>query len=113
MRMGDLMHCEVVDAGGTRLGKVRDVRLVQDGRIVEGFGALLRVDGLVVGKGALAERLGLHRTNVHGPWPLTAVLRRLERRAHYARWDQVASLDRDTVSLAVPVDDLISLADVP
>ena len=67
MRIGELLHSTVVDADGKRLGSIDDVRLVQDGPYLEGFGAALRVDGLVVGRGGLAVRLGYHRHGVRGP----------------------------------------------
>ena len=55
--ISDLLRSKVVDAYGQDLGSVNDVRLVQDGPALEGFGAALRIDGLIVGAGALAEAL--------------------------------------------------------
>jgi hypothetical protein len=91
MRLSDLLHRLVVDEQGRPLGHVEDVHVVQDGPVVAGFGALLRVDGLVVGRAAaLGLRLGVVRSSVRGPWPLTALFRWLERRARYVPWAQVA-----------------------
>ena len=71
MQISDVMGRRVADADGARVGKVADVRLVQDGPFVEGFGNTLRVDALVVGRGGVASRLGYVRGGVRGPWPRT------------------------------------------
>ena len=89
MRLSELLGRDVVDADGRAIGKVKDVRLVQDGPYVEGFGHALRVEGILCGRGALGVRLGIARANVKGPWPMTAVFRRLERRARYVDWNDV------------------------
>jgi hypothetical protein len=79
-RISDVLDCNVVDADGHRIGKVRDVRLVMDGP-VEGALARLRLDAVIVGGMALAGRLGYLRGGVRGPALLKAVMSRLERRA--------------------------------
>ena len=89
MRISELLGRAAFDADGKSLGRVEDVRLVQDGPIVGRFGAALRVDGVVIGGEAVGVRLGYHRANVRGPWPLRVVFRRLEQRAHFAEWDDV------------------------
>jgi sporulation protein YlmC with PRC-barrel domain len=38
MRLTDLLGAEVVDRSGQHAGRVHDVRLVQDGPLVGGFG---------------------------------------------------------------------------
>jgi hypothetical protein len=90
MRLSELLGREVVDAEGRAVGKVKDVRLVQDGPYVEGFGQALRIEGILFGRGALGVRLGMARANVNGPWPMTAMFRKLERRARYVEWNEVA-----------------------
>jgi len=89
MRLSELLGRDVVCADGRAIGKVKDVRLVQDGPYVEGFGHALRVEGILFGRGAIGIRLGMARANVNGPWPMTAVFRRLERRARYVDWNEV------------------------
>jgi hypothetical protein len=111
MRLGELLHSTVVDATGTAVGAVDDVRLVQDGPLVDGFGHALRVDGLVVGRGALAVRLGYHRHAVKGPVLLKALFRTLERRARYVPWDRVEHWDGTTVVLRCSADQLASAHD--
>lgn len=99
MRMSDLLACEVVEHDGNPLGQVRDVRLVMDGP-VRGALALLRVDAVIVGGGAIAGRLGFLRGGVRGPAPLARVMRRLEARAitvdaaDIEEWDDAGRLLR-------------------
>jgi sporulation protein YlmC with PRC-barrel domain len=59
MRLSDLLGAPVRDGQGRSLGHVKDVRLVQDGPYVEGFGHQLRVAELVVGRGPMGTRLGI------------------------------------------------------
>ena len=61
MRLTDLLGAEVVARCGQPAGRVHDVRLVQDGPVVDGFGAALRLDGLLVGGRAVGARLGYER----------------------------------------------------
>ena len=85
-RLSDLVGARALDADGARLGDVEDVRLVQDGPFVEGFGHKLRIDGVVIGKPRRGLRLGFGRGNVRGPWLLKALFRRLERGDRYYAW---------------------------
>src|SRR4051794_19249558 len=55
MRLSDLLSSTVFDAEGREVGRVRDVRLVQDGPIQGTFGAGLRVEGLIIGSTAVAS----------------------------------------------------------
>ena len=109
--ISELLHSEVVGADGGRLGSVDDVRVVQDGPVVEGFGALLRIDGLVVGKGGLAVRLGYHRHRVKGPALVRFLAGRLERRAHYVAWDEIDEWDGEVVRLRIPTQRVRRVAD--
>jgi hypothetical protein len=70
MRLTELLGAEVVDQAGQLAGRVHDVRLVQDGPLVGGFGASLRLDGLVVGRRAVGARLGYDRRRMRGPLPV-------------------------------------------
>ena len=111
MRIGELLASTVVDRHGTPVGGVEDVRLVQDGPYVEGFGAALRVDGLVVGGGGLSARLGYHRHGVRGPALLRWIFSRIERKATYVPWRDVEGCEDRTITLRVRADDLTPLAD--
>jgi hypothetical protein len=101
LRLSDLLDAATFDADGQPLGRVKDVRLVQDGPYVEGFGQALRVAGVIVGQRAYGIRLGFERAKVTGPWPLTALFRRFEERASYIPWDDVAEWRPGLVRLAV------------
>ena len=67
MRLSDLLGADVVDEAGRSAGHVHDVRLVQDGPLVGGFGASLRVGGLIVGRRSIGARLGYERREMRGP----------------------------------------------
>ena len=106
MKLSELLHSDVFDADGRNLGSVDDVLFVQDGPYVEGFGAALRVAGLVVGRGAIAVRLGYHRAAVSGPWLLRRVFGALERRTKYVPWEDVTDWDGERVTVGVRGDEL-------
>ena len=93
MRLSDLLHSRVVDVDGVDLGRVKDVLVNRD--------ADFMVEGLVVG-GYYATRLGFERGGTQGPWPISALFRRLERRARFIPWDAVRSCEDDVIRLAVP-----------
>jgi hypothetical protein len=109
--LSELLRSDVLDVDGTSIGPVDDVRLVQDGPYVEGFGAALRIEGLVVGSGGLAVRLGFHRHGMRGPALLKAIFGALEARARFVAWDHVADWDGATVRLRCRVADLPGLRD--
>ena len=93
MNLSDLIHAPVVDRDGTRLGRVEDVCLVQDGPPLLPFGAALRVDALIVGRHNIGTRLGYNREGVKGPWLLRTIFAALERRARVIPWEAVESWD--------------------
>ncbi|HKY13848.1 MAG TPA: PRC-barrel domain-containing protein [Microthrixaceae bacterium] len=93
MRISDLLDQEVVDERGRRLGKVHDVRLVQDARSAEGDDALFRVDTLLVGRAGLATRLGYTRNGVRGPWLVKLLATRWERRAEHIPWTAIERVE--------------------
>jgi hypothetical protein len=95
----------VVDADNAVAGHVHDVRLVQDGPVGAGFDAALRVQGLVVGRGAIAYRLGYGRTGSRGPW-LVRVIANLGHRALFVPWHRIASIDEDRIVLNVSTAEL-------
>jgi sporulation protein YlmC with PRC-barrel domain len=109
MLLSDLFRCDVVDVEGRRLGRVLDTLLVQNGPIVGGFGAQLVVEGIAIGRASLSERLGYHRNAVQGPALVRWVLERIERRARFAPWQQVAGIDDGVVRLKCRLEDLQDL----
>lgn len=106
MRLTELLHQEVVDGSGRPVGKVQDVRLVQDGPLVGGFGAAFRVEGLIVGPALAGTRLGYGRTGMTGPWLLAAPLRRIHRRVRFVPWARVQNVGDDVIVISGSADDL-------
>ena len=94
MRLSDLLGSEVIDLDGRAWGKVHDVRVVQDGPVLGPFGASLRIEGLIVGKGSLGERLGFHRSNVKAPWVLKTFFEWRHRDTRFVPWAAVAAIQR-------------------
>ena len=105
MRLSDLLHSEVFDADGRRVGKVQDVLVARDGALLSGHVGTLRVEGLVVG-GGQGIRLGFARGGALGPWPISAVFRRLEQRARFVPWHLVQHHDGGQIRLNAPVGSL-------
>jgi len=101
MRLSDLLHSEVLDADGQRLGAVEDVLVTRREPLLSGHVGNLAVEGLLVG-GGQSTRLGFDRGGLQGPWPISALFRRLERRARFVPWNLVDSHDGDTIRLSVP-----------
>jgi hypothetical protein len=112
VRISDLLDRSVVDVAGADLGKVHDVRLVQDGPPRGGALAALRVEALVVGGGALSVRLGYHRHRVRGPAPLRTLFAALERRAVVVPGSQVVLTDGGPLQLRGTADELPGLEEV-
>lgn len=106
MKLSDLLGAEVVDVDGVACGKVSDVRAVQAGPVTSPFGAALQIEGLVVGKGGLGERLGFHRSNVGGPWLLKSVFEWRERAARFVPWDDVAKVEPGRIHMTTRKADL-------
>lgn len=90
MRLSELLGAEVFASDGHRVGRVHDVRLVQDGPITGTWGAAFRVDGLVVGPGSLGVRLGVHRRR-GGPWLVKALF--AHRRPGFVAWQRVQGVE--------------------
>jgi sporulation protein YlmC with PRC-barrel domain len=99
MRLADLLDSEVRDATGTRIGRVHDVRLTQDGPLVGTFGAALRVEGLLVGPTAIGVRLGFERDRLRGPWALKALFRAMHTGLHVVVWPDIAAIQEDRIVL--------------
>lgn len=84
MRLSDLLRMQVFGQDGRPLGKIDDVRLKVDvadeQNPAEGPWFL---DGFMVGRGALGNRLGYDGQHVEGPALLTKLMDRLSRSARY------------------------------
>jgi len=76
MRLSEVMGARVTTDDGRHLGRVRDVRLVQDGPTIGEWGASLRLHELVVGHGSVGARLGYRHGGVRAPWLVRMVFGR-------------------------------------
>jgi hypothetical protein len=115
MRLSDLLGADVRDVDGIVVGRVRDVRLVQDGPVQGTFGAGLRVRGLVVGRVDLGSRLGFRRRAVVAPAIVARPVALLDRGTRYVPWSAVVQIQGRSIELDCagaeleppePVDDL-------
>ena len=108
MRATELLGCTVVDAAGTAVAPVRDIRLVErDGRF--------RVAGLVVGDGFLAgaaHRTGFVAGRVSRPWLFRLLARPATRHARFVPAERVVSWEDGVVRVDVEADDLPLLVSV-
>jgi hypothetical protein len=106
MRASDLLKAEVLDRSGQPVGRVHDIRLVQDGPIIGSFGAALRVDALLAGPGSVGTRLGYDRADLKGPLPLKALFARIHRDMAVVRWGDIAAIEEGRIRLTVVKDQL-------
>ena len=107
MRVADLLGSEALDHEGRGLGRVHDVRLVQDGPTLGTFGAALRLDAVLIGPSAIGARLGFERRNVAGPWPLQRLFRAIHGRMRVIEWERIAAIEQGMIRLRVGDDTLI------
>ena len=111
MRLSDLLHRPVVDADGRPVGRVHDVLVRRGAPLLSGHVGPLKVEGLLIGA-SLGTRLGFERGGVTGPWPLSAISRRLTRRSRFAPWPTVVDWNGDEVRLSVRAGELDHLPDI-
>ena len=101
----------VYDRAGTHLGKVHDLRAIRDGSHADE--APYGVTHLLVAAGTVGTRLGYGYGHMHGPWPLSAWVRRAMHRGYAVRWDQIETFDPDhRLLLNATRDELMSMADL-
>ena len=98
MRLSDLLESEVVDRNGDRIGHVHDVRLVQDGPPLGTWGAALRLEDLVVGRGSVGTRLGITRPQMRGPWVLKLLFARQRSSRVLVPWSRVREVGEDRIT---------------
>jgi hypothetical protein len=101
MRASDLLGAEVLDRWGEPVGKVNDIRLVQDGPLIGSFGAALRVDALLAGPGSVGARLGYERADVRGPLPLKAFFATIHRHMSVVSWEHIAAIEHGRIRLRI------------
>jgi hypothetical protein len=91
VRTSDVIGAVVIDSAGVEIGKAHDLRVARDGR--HEAEAPYAVTHLLVAAGTVGTRLGYGYGHMHGPWPLSAVVRWALRRGYAVRWDQIASIE--------------------
>jgi hypothetical protein len=96
MRLRDLLGSELVVVGGGSLGRIRDVRLVQDGPLLGSFGAALRIGGLLAGPASVGVRFGYTRGHMDAPALIAAVLR-ARGPLLFTPWDDVIAITENVV----------------
>ena len=106
MRLSDLLDAVIVDPDGNELGRVHDVRLVQDGPILGSFGAALSIEGLVFGKAAFLDRLGFDRSEMKGPATVEWIVRALHRHTRFVPWELVAAVEEGRIHVSARIGDL-------
>jgi sporulation protein YlmC with PRC-barrel domain len=99
MRLTDLLGSEVIDRDATRVGRVHDVRLIQDGPPLGTFGAAPRIQALIAGSPAVGVRLGFRPGDGRGPWIVAATFRRLHADLRLIPWELVAAVQEGTIRL--------------
>ncbi|MDP8970336.1 MAG: hypothetical protein M3N52_07565, partial [Actinomycetota bacterium] len=104
IRASSLLGTAVLDRDGRSLGRLRDLRLRADGDNH-------RIEGLVTGRGVIAERFGYAYGEVVGPWLLVALMRRLARRTRYIGWDDVVEIGTERLVVSQSRDAYGSLVD--
>jgi PRC-barrel domain len=111
MRTADLIGAKVYDSGGREVGKVHDVRAAVDGR--HETDAPYVATHLLVAAGSVGTRLGYGYGHMHGPWPLSAIMKRAMARSYAVRWEQIASIEpRLELRLSASRDDLMTMAEL-
>jgi hypothetical protein len=108
MRLSDLLGAEVIDEAGRSAGHVHDLRLIQDGPVIGGFGASLRAAGLIVGRRAIGARLGYERRKMQGPWLVKLLFGRLFHDGRYVEWDRIRSIEPERIRISGSTVDLPS-----
>jgi hypothetical protein len=93
VRLSDLVGSDVLDAANRSIGRVVDVRLVQDYPVLGDLGAAFRIDCIIVGKHRLLAHAGLIHGRIRGPWLLKALARTLHGDDRKFGWDQIRSIE--------------------
>jgi sporulation protein YlmC with PRC-barrel domain len=100
MRLSDLLDLEVFDETGKKLGRVHEVRAIQNGPLQDAFGAALTIEGLIVGRGSLGTRLGFDRTDVKSPAAVRWVFEGLKGNRLFVPWEKIVAIHEDGIRIA-------------
>lgn len=97
MRASDLVHARVLGPDGAYVGRVSDLRAIQDGPVLGTWGAAFRVAGLVVTKARVTNFLGYERDHMRGPWLVAVLVRWLHRNDVFVHWSDVEAVEGHVV----------------
>ena len=111
MRLSELLDREVVDASGDHIGRVHDVRLRQELRPGTTYEGPLQLEGLIVGRGGFARRLGYGRTGSRGPWVIRRLLESSKR--SFVPWSSVRAIDATRIHVGGRADELSPVVSLP
>ena len=104
MRLSELLGLPVHEVGGAQLGGVADLVLLQDGPILAGHTASLRVAGLIVVRRRHAHLLGYERDL--RPVMFRSIVRALAGDVWRVAWSDVDEVTAEGVWLRVGAGDL-------
>lgn len=113
LRGVDLIGARLYDAEGRLIGRVHDIRITPSAHETPDTGTPAYViTGLVVGPVAVGARLGYGSRQMSGPWPITAIFRRLARRSRVVDWADVVEHGEDEIHIRRRAAELQSRLDV-
>lgn len=109
----DIIGTRVYDVDGALVGRVHDIRITPGPHETADTGKPAYViTGLIVGPAAVGTRLSYGRGQMTGPWPITAIFRRLAGRSSVVDWADVVERSEDEYHLRCRADELRSLLEV-
>lgn len=109
MKLSDLLGRRVTDHNGRDIGRVHDVRLRGPGPGTTQVGhddPAFRIEGLIVGNGGLADRLGFDRAGVRSPALVRVIAVALLGHPIYVPWNRVTQLSDGQVHISGSSNDL-------
>jgi hypothetical protein len=110
MTVNELLACDVVDPTGQVVGHVHDVTFVLRD---EGATPVYEIRYLMFLPGIVGVRLGYGYGEMHGPWPIATVMRRVVRtRSRATEGAHVTDISGGRVHIDVAADSLPSVLDV-
>jgi sporulation protein YlmC with PRC-barrel domain len=92
MKASDLLGRPVLDARGSSIGYVTDLRCTLTGPL-RGVMCTPRIEALVVSRHRLGSLLGYDRRNQQGPWLIRLGVRGLHRHLRVVPWSSVDKYD--------------------
>ena len=105
MRAHDLLGSIVYTEDGTKVGRVFDLEATRTGpKLNDIEGRAFELKGLLVGRGALLQRLGFHRTQLRGPVGLKFIVERMK--GYKVPWACVDRIDTHEIHLSCRKADL-------